>query len=133
MESSLPCGHTFCETCIEEWFRKILTNYCDENEGWDPRSDLLESFLESLREPYHSELERNQMMHELRDLYVASPKPTYTCPVCRETITSPPVRCIWAKELVAELAQWEKEQEEVRGAHDAPWELFFPLHKLSYF
>lgn len=45
----------------------------------------------------------------------------------------PPIECIWAKAVVAELAEWAEEEENVEVAQGTPWEIFFPLHEIGYF
>lgn len=118
---------------MKGWFASILVNYCQENEDFDPRTPLLESFLANLRRPDLLAEERRLMIHELRDLYVASPKPSYTCPQCRCEVTMPPHQCTWAKGMVAELAEWAKEEEDVEVVEGTPWAIFFPLHEVGYF
>lgn len=129
----MPCGHCLCETCVKGWFSSILVDYCKEHEDFDPCGPLLQGFLESLRDPDLNQEERRLIVHQLRDLYIASEKPRYTCPQCRCAVTMPPTYCIWVKGVVEELAEWAKEEEKVDVVQGTPWEIFFPLHEIGYF
>ncbi|KAI0044643.1 hypothetical protein FA95DRAFT_1562025 [Auriscalpium vulgare] len=71
------CGHTFCQTCITDWFTTIRTKHLATN-------------------PHLNE-------HTLLTLPPAL-RPQYTCPACRTTVRTCPVECFTLKTVVRVVA-----------------------------
>ncbi|KAI0041166.1 hypothetical protein FA95DRAFT_1565669 [Auriscalpium vulgare] len=71
------CGHTFCETCIDDWFTTIRTKHLATN-------------------PHLSE----QILLTLPP----AERPAYTCPACRTAVRTFPVECFTLKSVVRIVA-----------------------------
>ncbi|KIY53079.1 hypothetical protein FISHEDRAFT_69220 [Fistulina hepatica ATCC 64428] len=130
------CGHTFCMSCLQDWFQTILTRHVREHPQWDislPSGEL----------PTSTALALQRYPRVYQDVvtvlipYRSMPGPQYTCPRCRASVKTAPIEDYALKAIVAAVATetGEKPQESLvrRGKGKAkaqpaehPWAKFFP-------
>lgn len=130
-DSSLSgCGHTYCQSCLHDWFTATLTNHMvahptyDVNYRMPPEHELLL-------------LARPGMAHLYRAQWGVPPSPQYSCPTCRTVVTSRPTEDFALKALVRTMANAQRESSPKRtprpggGRHvlvnNGPWDGFFPI------
>ncbi|KIL68882.1 hypothetical protein M378DRAFT_158020 [Amanita muscaria Koide BX008] len=120
------CGHCFCQTCLQDWFRTVLNKFVAEHPNVDPTHPDWRWQLQPL-------LLNNPGLLATFPAFNAfnAPRPQYSCPTCRNIITTRPVEVYTLKALVRILASaaGDKSPQKDRNSKKAlttPWDQFFP-------
>ncbi|KAJ7874178.1 hypothetical protein B0H14DRAFT_2569359 [Mycena olivaceomarginata] len=103
MEKTLGgCGHSFCEECLANWFRKALTKHTVSHPGWKPIS----------HGPTHISLDARIRAHPYLSAIVVNngSQPEYTCPKCRKPVLTKPMEDYSLKEIVQTVSGTEMEE-----------------------
>ncbi|KAH0589219.1 hypothetical protein H2248_004981 [Termitomyces sp. 'cryptogamus'] len=129
------CGHTFCLSCLQDWFGTTLAQFIaihpDYHDQQTHNHRLWEAMMQNpliLRTPhaaaYYAQLQQQ------------APQPQYTCPTCREQVKNRPVEDFALKALIRAITTAagegspKKLDKQTRGKATAPktgpWDGFFP-------
>jgi len=121
------CGHTFCQSCLQDWFNTTLTKFTAEhpNTNWQQRSHLRPILM-------------NPMLMNNPEIVRAIPllnatMPRYSCPTCRKAVHARPAEVYALKALVRSFAsvvgeKSPQKESRARGGRKTsadPWDHFF--------
>ncbi|PCH37292.1 hypothetical protein WOLCODRAFT_158012 [Wolfiporia cocos MD-104 SS10] len=129
---ALSCGHTFCHSCLQEWFSTILAHHMDVTPGYNHLR--IAELNAQLREPELPLQMRHRIIALLSSIEAKTPSPTYSCPSCRATATSRPSEVFTLKNIVRAIAtaKGESPPKKPLPPNAAPsgagglWDGFFP-------
>lgn len=100
--SLVECGHTFCQSCLRDWFDTTYTKHIQQ----------YPQFLTGPQIPIHLialQHHHPQAIAQIRQIQEAhrltTPKPEYTCPACRAPVKAKPVELFAFKEVVHKVAK----------------------------
>ncbi|KZS99752.1 uncharacterized protein LAESUDRAFT_765218 [Laetiporus sulphureus 93-53] len=132
--STLACGHTFCQNCLQGWFGSQLAQYMSTH----PHHNMpnLEAYRIALRDPFLSAQQRIELESQLR-IAILQHHPDYTCPSCRAVVKERPIEVYAIKSVVrsaagaageTSLTKYAPSNARNHGGHrlDNPWDGFFP-------
>ena len=106
---ALPCGHTFCQTCLQDWFGTTQAQHL-ANYPQDPGlAAALNQLYHALRSPLLPPARRHAMQMQVAHLEAQRPRPKYTCPTCRAQCTSRPTEVFAIKAVVERIAKAQGE------------------------
>ncbi|KAH7919110.1 hypothetical protein BV22DRAFT_1123457, partial [Leucogyrophana mollusca] len=110
------CGHTFCQSCLTDWFGMTLAQYTTRHPAYNPRApapDLnslaqqmltlsggpLQPYAQAFLSAYYQQVGAG-INHNRQ----VGPGPEYSCPTCRKEVRVKPVEDFKLKALVREVA-----------------------------
>lgn len=82
----LPCGHIFCQHCLERWLHTQLVQHLNAR----PQPPGLQEYRDALQNPHLDPQMREHISATIRAYEDSLPRPQYTCPACRTVIVSRP-------------------------------------------
>lgn len=96
--SRLPdCGHTFCLSCLQNWFGTTHAHFVQAHPHWN--INMMSAHIARMQGLLRSEyLHHPDIQNVLRQLQPAQPE--YACPKCRKRIFRRPVEDYALKSLV---------------------------------
>jgi len=130
------CGHTFCQSCLEDWFNTTLAQHMVAHPNYNANAQ--NQSLNSLPRLIYDYLARNNVAQQdqlrLRAMFPhhGMPTPQYTCPTCRKQVKNRPVEDFALKSLVRAIAGAAGEPSpkklggEPKTAIGRTWDGFFP-------
>jgi hypothetical protein len=96
---SLPaCGHTFCRSCLTDWFNTTLAQHLTAHPHYRPLPPHPANMYQ------HSIALQQQILLQRHLHEQQHPAPNYTCPTCREEVTVRPVEVFALKAIVRSVA-----------------------------
>lgn len=127
MPSSLSaCGHTFCSSCLNDWFNTTLAHHMQAHPHYTAEITVPAQFRARQNHPRMAEALRRYIAEQRERM----PHPQYTCPTCREVVLTKPVEVYALKEMVrmvaAMLGGQSSPKKVVNRAHGGPFDGFFP-------
>ncbi|CCM06210.1 uncharacterized protein FIBRA_08454 [Fibroporia radiculosa] len=131
----LPCGHSFCQTCLQDWFNTTLAQHMTSHPDYN--QPALAPYRTALQNPGLPQQTRLQIQMHITQLESRQPRPQYTCPTCRSLVKTKPVEVYALKHLVRTIAGSMGETSPKKPASsrgrtasarpdDGLWDGFFP-------
>ncbi|TRM70307.1 hypothetical protein BD626DRAFT_554435 [Schizophyllum amplum] len=109
------CGHTFCKSCLFDWFNQTYNQHLASNPQYQPQrahAELPANVKAILRTIAPGQL---ALVQQLLDLY-GLPAPKYTCPSCRREAKTRPTEVYGFKKLIHVIAESNGEKEPAKAA-----------------
>ncbi|KAJ7164987.1 hypothetical protein C8R46DRAFT_301771 [Mycena filopes] len=104
------CGHTFCQTDLENWFAAALKVHRNAYPYYNVNAPAVLNIYGQMQQQF--------------------PLPAYSCPKCREKVRSKPIQNFALKSLVRAVAEQSGETSPkkavVVGGSNNAWNQFFP-------
>ncbi|KAL1745363.1 hypothetical protein HDZ31DRAFT_63202 [Schizophyllum fasciatum] len=136
------CGHSFCKTCLFDWFNQTYTQHLAANPTYQP--SRAQAKLPRNVELILGAISPFELQHVRQLIAIhAQPAPKYTCPACRQEVTARPTEVFQLKKIIHKIAGESGEKEPAKvgppqpmgrsrrgvlvplGVED-PWAKFFP-------
>ncbi|KAJ6593647.1 hypothetical protein B0H19DRAFT_29307 [Mycena capillaripes] len=91
----VSCGHSFCMTCLVEWFNTCLAQHMTAHPGW-----------RSSNQPAYHHLNPRIRAHPYIAAMVVQqgPQPEFSCPTCRCAVATKPIEDYSLKAIIHTLA-----------------------------
>ncbi|KAF8170268.1 hypothetical protein K438DRAFT_1854319 [Mycena galopus ATCC 62051] len=91
----LPCSHTFCKSCLVEWFNTCVAQHMAAHPHWRSNG----------QPPYHLLNPRIRAHPYIAAMVAAQgPQPDYSCPTCRAPVGSKPLEDYSLKAVIHTVA-----------------------------
>ena len=133
---ALPCGHTFCQTCLQDWFGTTQAQHLANYPQAGAFTAALDQLHHMLRSPHLTPNRRRDIQMQVAQMEAQLPRPKYTCPTCRTQCKTRPTEVFAIKAMVERIskAQGENAPENApvraRGGQaqliTGPFDGFFP-------
>lgn len=125
----LPCGHVFCQLCLDRWFGTTLAQHANAQ----AHPPDLQDYRNALHNPHLDPQMREHVVMVLQTYEEGLPRPQYTCPACRTAITTRPTKELCGISQVIDLLARQQmtlngvgQVEERQRRGDDVWDRYFP-------
>jgi len=131
----LVCGHSFCHSCLDDWFSTTLTKYMATYPRYNSRHVNPPALPQVPIAGHHLHLPLHhlaliyphlaQQIREQQLQQQQGPGPEYTCPTCRFEVKVKPIEDFALKSLVRKIAGGGGEASPGKVVRGDPWSGFF--------
>jgi hypothetical protein len=133
------CGHTFCQSCLQDWFSATQAQFMANTPGYNPNQLISNQNVVGL---YNIAQALMHNPHTANSPHVTAlvaqflpPHPEYTCPTCRETVTARPIEVFALKAMFRTVtaamgeSSPKKPNQSNKATPAGPWDSFFTCRK----
>lgn len=106
---ALPCGHTFCQTCLQDWFGTTQAQHLNNYPQAPGRVAMLDTLYRAIRHPLTPAVRRREALLQIEQIEAEFPPPKYTCPTCRTQCMTRPTEVFVIKSIVERIAKAQGE------------------------
>lgn len=98
------CGHSFCVTCLQEWFNTAYSNHLAKYPAYDPQQLIPATVRTQFSQGNISASTKRNLQSKVAGIFYKTRGPKFSCPTCRMRVHEPPMENLALKRIVSAIA-----------------------------